>query len=741
MFGAIKNWVKRAMPVKRATLVVACFLLAINSSAQILNPIKWSFEWVATSETEALFRAKARIDKGWHLYAQEMNIDDGMGPERTVFTFRPSKDWQRLGKVVERSKVYEEKAEVWEGLLVRYFKNEAVFEQKFKVRRPGARLKGNVYAMVCDDKQCLPPEETEFDLVFSPAGVPAQSGAHASTQGEMSQGPNPLEANKGVAVSDGRTADQDTGRTADPFAERSTDSDAEPNDDPDAEASAGSAEDQTEGRTAGGALWGIFLAGLLGGFIALLTPCVFPMIPLTVSYFTKQTGSRQQGLAKALLYGLSIVVIYVGLGLIVTFAFGSDALNAMASDIWFNLAFFVLLVVFGISFLGAFEITLPSSWVNRADTNSERGGWAGIFFMAFTLALVSFSCTGPIIGTLLVEAATRGAVLGPAVGMTGFALALALPFSLFALFPGWLKSLPRSGGWLNRVKVVLGLLELAFALKFLSNVDLAYHWGILDREVFLVIWIALFLSLSLYLMGFIRFPHDDPGPEPLSIPRFLLSLVALSFTFYLVPGLWGAPLKSVNAFLPPMATQDFDMSVSKQGGGGANSSAPAPSQAGTLYSDLFHCPHGLSCFFDLEEGLAYADKTNKPVMIDFTGHSCVNCRKMEASVWADPEVLQMLRDSFVLISLYVDDKTVLPTSQQYVSSFSGKKVKTLGNKWSDYQASVFGINSQPYYVLMNGKKKQLTTPSAYDPDIERYRTFLRSGLRAFRDQGTRFGGN
>jgi len=749
MFGAIKNWVNWVMLVNRVTLVVACCLLAINSSAQILNPIKWSFEWVATSETEALFRAKARIDKGWHLYAQEMNIGDGMGPERTVFTFHPSKDWQRLGKVVERSKVYEEKAEVWEGLLVRYFKKEAVFEQKFKVKRQGARLKGNVYAMVCDDKQCLPPEETEFDLVFSPAGAPAQSGAHASAPGEMSQGSNPMEANKGAAVSDGRTAGPDTGRStnsdaepnADPDAEGSADPDAERSTNSDAEGSAGSAEDQTEGRTAGGALWGIFLAGLLGGFIALLTPCVFPMIPLTVSYFTKQTGSRQQGLAKALLYGLSIVVIYVGLGLIVTFAFGSDALNAMASDIWFNLAFFVLLVVFGISFLGAFEITLPSSWVNRADTNSERGGWAGIFFMAFTLALVSFSCTGPIIGTLLVEAATRGAVLGPAVGMTGFALALALPFSLFALFPGWLKSLPRSGGWLNRVKVVLGLLELAFALKFLSNVDLAYHWGILDREVFLVIWIALFLSLSLYLMGFIRFPHDDPGPEPLSIPRFLLSVVALSFTFYLVPGLWGAPLKSVNAFLPPMATQDFDMSVSNQGGGGANHSTPTLGQGGTLYSELFHCPHGLSCFFDLEEGLAYAEKVNKPVMIDFTGHSCVNCRKMEASVWADPEVLQMLRDSFVLISLYVDDKTVLPSSQQYVSSFSGKKVKTLGNKWSDYQASVFGINSQPYYVLMNGKKKQLTTPSAYDPDIERYRTFLRSGLRAFREQGSRSVGN
>jgi thiol:disulfide interchange protein DsbD len=726
MFGAIKNSIASA-----TATVVACLLLAFYSSAQILNPIKWSFEWVATSETEALFRAKARIEKGWHLYAQEMNIEDGQGPERTVFTFIPSKDWQPVGTVVERSRVYEEKAEVWDGMMVRYFKNEAVFEQKFRVKRDGARLKGNVYSMVCDDKQCLPPEETEFDLVYSRTGAPANSDA--------------AEPNADGSMNDARSAGEgDENFPGGTKEAESTAADSVQN-------GGEKGNTRTSDSGAKGALWGIFLAGLLGGFIALLTPCVFPMIPLTVSYFTKQTGSRKQGVMKALLYGLSIVVIYVGLGLIVTFAFGSDALNAMASDIWFNLAFFVLLVVFGISFLGAFELTLPSSWVNKADTNSERGGWAGIFFMAFTLALVSFSCTGPIIGTLLVEASTRGAVLGPAVGMTGFALALALPFSLFALFPGWLKSLPRSGGWLNRVKVVLGLLELAFALKFLSNVDLAYHWGILDREVFLVIWIALFLSLSLYLMGFIRFPHDDPGPEPLSVPRFLLSVVALSFTFYLVPGLWGATLKSVNAFLPPMATQDFDMSRPAWGVGGPQHSGTVVGQDGSgyeqagpsgarLYSDLFHCPHGLSCFFDLDEGLAYAEKANKPVMIDFTGHSCVNCRKMEASVWADPEVLQMLRDSFVLISLYVDDKTALPASQQYVSAFSGKKVKTLGNKWSDYQASVFGINSQPYYVLMTGKKRQLTKPSAYDPDVERYRTFLRSGLRVFREQGSGFDG-
>lgn len=729
MFGAIKRTYIRAM------LLLACLFVALQSSAQILNPIRWNFELMPTSETEALFRATARIDKGWHLYAQEMKFEEGQtGPEPTAFTFHFSPDWQRIGKVVERSKVYEEKAEVWDGMVVRYFKNKAVFEQKFRVMRDGVRLKGNVYGMVCDEKQCLPPEETEFVLLFSRAGTATTSGAEATSSTRAASGVDSSVPEGDAKASDGGP---DHGGAGDEMAS----DEASRVDTLRAEGSGASGNS--------GALWGIFLAGLLGGFIALFTPCVFPMIPLTISYFTKQTGSRRQGVMKALLYGLSIVVIYVALGLFVTFAFGSDALNAMASDIWFNLSFFVLLVVFGISFLGAFELTLPSSWVNKADTNSDRGGWVGIFFMAFTLALVSFSCTGPIIGTLLVEAATRGAVLGPAVGMTGFALALSLPFSLFALFPGWLKSLPRSGGWLNRVKVVLGLLELAFALKFLSNVDLAYHWGILDREVFLVIWIVLFLSLGLYLLGFIRFPHDDPGSEPLSVPRFLLSVVALSFTFYLVPGLWGAPLKSVNAFLPPMATQDFDMNRPGHTGGGSTQSGSGGSHANNgggdaqegmasspLYSDLFHCPHALSCYFDLEEGLAHAEKLNKPVMIDFTGHSCVNCRKMEASVWADSVVLQMLRDSFVLISLYVDDKTALPASQQYVSTFSGKKVKTLGNKWSDYQASEFGINSQPFYVLMTGNKKQLAKPSAYDPDVERYRSFLRGGLRAFRESGS-----
>ena len=726
MFGAInlKNVGLSALLVLSALL--APVLLRVDiAHAQILNPIRWTFEVVQVQPDEALFRATASIDKGWHLYAQEMNFEEGQsGPEPTAFTFMPHPDLKRMGKVVERSKVYEEKAEVWEGMLVRYFKKKAVFEQKFKVKRDGVRLKGNVYSMVCDDAQCLPPEETEFDLKLT--GYANQNLLDSDTTA--------------VGLGKGGASGADSGNLG---AETGQDRLSVGGG---TESGQGGKEQGNDAGGQTGTLWAIFLAGLLGGFIALLTPCVFPMIPLTVSYFTKQNGSRRQGVMKALLYGLSIVVIYVALGLVVTFAFGSDALNAMASDIWFNLAFFVLLVVFGVSFLGAFEITLPSSWVNRADTNSERGGWAGIFFMAFTLALVSFSCTGPIIGTLLVEAATRGAVLGPAVGMTGFALALAMPFSVFALFPGWLKSLPRSGGWLNRVKVVLGLLELAFALKFLSNVDLAYHWGILDREVFLVIWITLFLSLGIYLMGFIRFPHDDPGPEPLSVPRFLLSVVALSFTFYLVPGLWGAPLKSVNAFLPPMATQDFDMTQAAVGGrlgslpgatgtGGDSKAAQHDGASPRLYNDLFHCPHGLSCFFDLEEGLAYAEKANKPVMIDFTGHSCVNCRKMEASVWADPVVLQMLRDSFVLVSLYVDDKTALPESQQYVSTFSGKKVKTLGNKWSDYQASAFGINSQPYYVLMTGNKKQLTKPSAYDPNIERYRTFLRNGLRVFREQG------
>ncbi|GAA4184425.1 protein-disulfide reductase DsbD family protein [Sphingobacterium ginsenosidimutans] len=475
-------------------------------------------------------------------------------------------------------------------------------------------------------------------------------------------------------------------------------------------------------------LWSIFIAGLIGGFAALLMPCIFPMLPLTVSYFTKQSGTRASGISKALLYGLFIIVIYVALGMIITIAFGSDALNALSTNGIFNFLFFLLLVVFAASFFGAFEITLPSSFVNKMDAKSDKGGLIGLFFMAFSLSLVSFSCTGPIIGTLLVEAASKGERLGPAVGMLGFSIALAIPFGLFAMFPSMLKSLPKSGGWLNSVKVVLGFLELALALKFLSNVDLAYHWNWLDREVFLSLWIAIFGLMGLYLIGKIKFSHDSEL-KFLSVPRTILAIVVFSFVIYMVPGLWGAPLKSISAFLPPSATQDFDLSAGVVG-------TPAHSDGKVKkYAEIFHergTPKGFDPYYDYDQALETAKELNKPVLIDFTGWNCVNCREMEANVWTDPGVAKLLKEEFVMAELFVDDKTELPANEQFVSKYSGKKIKTIGNKNSDFQASTFNSNSQPLYVIVDASGKVLVPQSGANRNIEQYKAFLQSGIDAFK---------
>ena len=481
-------------------------------------------------------------------------------------------------------------------------------------------------------------------------------------------------------------------------------------------------------------LWAIFLAGFIGGLAALLMPCIFPMLPMTVSFFTKG-AEKGKGVRKAMTYGLSIILIYVILGLVVTVLFGADALNNLSTNGVFNFLFFLLLVAFAASFLGAFEIVLPYKWVNKMDEQSGKGGLAGIFFMAATLALVSFSCTGPIIGTLLVQAATTGALLGPAIGMFGFSLALALPFTLFALFPGWMSRLPKSGGWLNSVKVVLGFLELAFSLKFLSNVDLAYHWHWFDREVFLVLWIAIFALMTLYLLGKLTFHHDSPLSF-ISVPRLFLSIVVLAFTVYMVPGLWGAPLKSISAFLPPMATQDFDLSgLGAAAGDGAVAGAGAAGETAARphkYADLFDKPKGFNPFFDYTEGLAYAKKVHKPVMIDFTGHACVNCRKMEANVWTDKAVSQTINGDYVLIQLYVDDKTDLAPEEQTTTP-EGRSIRTIGNKWSYLQTSKFQANSQPFYVLLNPETEQpLVEPEGANYDAGAYLQYLQSGLKALR---------
>jgi thiol:disulfide interchange protein len=479
-------------------------------------------------------------------------------------------------------------------------------------------------------------------------------------------------------------------------------------------------------------LWAIFIAGLLGGFAALLMPCIFPMLPLTVSYFTKSGKSKEGAISKALLYGFFIILIYVVLGLAVTVVFGADALNSLSTNGVFNFFFFLLLVVFAASFLGAFEINLPSSWANKMDQNSDKGGIAGLFFMAATLSLVSFSCTGPIIGTLLVQAATTGALLGPAIGMFGFALALAIPFALFALFPGLMQSLPRSGGWLNSVKVTLGFLELALALKFLSNVDLAYHWHWFDREVFLVLWIVIFALMGIYLLGKLKLSHDSELPY-VSVPRLFLAIIVLAFTVYMIPGLWGAPLKSISAFLPPQDTQDFDLYTPGLTGGGNNNANVVTDNTTHKYADLFHAPLKLNAYFDYKEGVEQAKKVHKPVMIDFTGHACVNCRKMEANVWPDKAVLPLIRDNYVLIQLYVDDKTELPAKEQYTSKFSGKQITTVGALNSDIQASKFNSNSQPDYVLLDPQTEQtLVAPQGAVYDAVLYAAYLQSGLDEFK---------
>ncbi len=654
------------------------------TEAQILTPVKWSYS-LEQKEKEASLLLKATIEKHWHLYSQD--IGDG-GPIPTSFKFTPSADFELAGKVIEP------KAEMFHDpnfdMDLKFFETTVTFRQKIKIKTDKPFLvKGSLEFMVCNDKMCLPPEEIEFEI-----GVNKNGTSQPSSKVEE------LYADTTSTVA--KTISADTNQT---IASKNT-SYSSNIPEPDSntknlETGCGGEEDAVAEDKS---YLGILLAGMVGGLLALLTPCVFPMIPLTVSFFTKRSGTRAKGITNAIIYALSIIFIYVTLGFLVTVTLGSDALNAMSSNAFFNLLFFIIFFIFSLSFFGAFEITLPSWMINKADSASDKGGLLGIFFMAFTLSLVSFSCTGPIIGTLLVEAAHGRSYLGPIAGMTGFALSLALPFALFAAFPSWLNNLPKSGGWLNSVKVTLGFLELALAMKFLSNVDLAYHWGFLKREIFITLWIVIFGMMGFYLLGKIRFSHDSEI-QHIGIGRLLFSIISLGFTVYLIPGLWGAPLKLISGFPPPEFYKEWISTGSSN-----------------------HCPHNLNCYHDYETGMAYARTQNKPVIIDFTGWSCVNCRKMEDNVWSDPKVLAKLSDDYVLISLYVDDKEDLPLKDQYVSPTTGKKIKSTGNKWSDMEARVFQTNSQPYYVLIDNNGKLLAKPRGYTPDINTYLEYLEEGL-------------
>lgn len=660
------------------------------TNAQLINPAKWTFSVEKGKKDEATLVFQVKLDAEWHMYSQF--TPDG-GPLPTVFNFEAGNCYERIGKVTE-PKPHEDFDSTF-MVKVLQFDKTVVFKQKVKLKSGNCAIKGRIEYQVCKEACIFQEDEFSFDIDNSKSGAV-----------ETPETPAPTEQLTTVAVTD--TAAGSATDTAIATSTAENTGILTPSGEVQLEPGCGQGAASSDNAQSNGYM-GILIAGMLGGLLALMTPCVFPMVPMTVSFFTKRSGKRGKGIRNAIIYALSIIGIYVSLGLLVTVTFGSDALNELASNVFFNMAFFVIFVIFAISFFGAFEITLPSWIINKADSASDRGGLLGIFFMAFTLSLVSFSCTGPIIGTLLVEAAHGRSYLGPLIGMFGFSFALAVPFALFSLFPGWLNSLPKSGSWLNTVKVSLGFIELALALKFLSNVDLAYHWGLLQRETFIVLWIVIFSLLGFYLLGKIRLSHDGDTPY-IGIGRLMFALLSLSFALYLVPGIWGAPLKLISGFPPPDFYKEWKTGQESD------------------------CPHGMLCFKDYDEGMRYAKSQGKPVMIDFTGWSCVNCRKMEDNVWSDPKVLKKLAEEYVLISLYVDDKTPLPPGEQTVSSTTGKKIRTTGNKWSDLQASVYKTNSQPYYVLLDNKGRILAQPRGYTPDVNAYAAFLDEGLCRFKDR-------
>lgn len=670
-----------------ATLILVASIFA---SAQIYDPVRWSASLTEIGENEYELKVHAEIEEGWHVYSQDNPQDETGGGEPTTFHFDTTDAFELIDVMIESGERHEEYDPVFEMIQI-WFEGSGDFTQRIKMRSKDDSVTGYIYFMTCNDKMCLPPDYVDFRI--------------SATLTET------------VILNEPINTD---GYIDNTFTDLGDDTSTISGND-DVETIGG--EEEEEGSKG---LLAIFIAGFLGGLIALVTPCVLPIIPLTVSFFTKQSKTRAKGVSNALIYSLSIIIIYVGLGMLVTITFGSDALNDMASNIWFNLTFFLVFIIFAISFFGAFEITIPSALTSRIDAASQGGGLIGIFFMAFTLVLVSFSCTGPIIGNLLVFAA-RGETIGPMVGMAGFALALAFPFGFFAAFPGWLNTLPKSGGWMNSVKVSLGFLELALALKFLSNVDMAYHWGILTREIFLTLWIIIFGLFSFYLLGKLKFQHDS-DVKYISIPRLFFALITFSFTIYLIPGLWGAPLKLISGFPPPIHYSEGW----KLGGNNYENIAVSDVNPEDYGADRELCPHNLACFRDYDEGLKYAKVVNKPVMIDFTGHTCVNCRKMEAKVWSDPKVLKRLREDYVLISLYVDDKEKLPKEERYKSKLTGRTIKSIGKKWGDLQTRKYNTNSQPYYVLIDLDEKPLTKPTAYNTNIKKYIQFLDRGLEEFK---------
>ena len=673
--------------IKRFTLGLLLMVIScLSVVAQMQDPVHFKTEWKSISANEAEIIFSATIDPGWHVYSTDLG--DG-GPTQATINIDKISGAALDGKLKPGSNEIKKMDPIFE-MEVKFFEKTAKFTQKVKLTGGKYSVSGYLEYGACNDENCLPP--TSVDFTFS-GEVPAQAKAADTKEKEAPKKEGtPVEAvaEADTAVEALATADSTVAETT----LQGTTNYWTP--------VISELSSYGEGTNEESHSWiYIFFTGLIGGLLALFTPCVWPIIPMTVSFFLKRTKDKKKGIRDAWTYGASIVVIYVTLGVAITLIFGASALNALSTNAIFNILFCLMLVVFAASFFGAFEITLPSKWSNAVDSKAEATtGLLSIFLMAFTLSLVSFSCTGPIIGFLLVEVSTSGSVVAPAIGMLGFAIALALPFTLFAMFPSWLKSMPKSGGWMNVIKVSLGFLELAFALKFLSVADLAYGWRILDRETFLALWIVIFGLLGMYLLGKIKFPHDDDNTK-VGVGRFFLALFSLAFAVYMIPGLWGAPLKAVSAFAPPMQTQDFN-----------------------LYKNEVHAK-----FNDFDSGMEYARQNHKPVMIDFTGYGCVNCRKMELAVWTDPQISQIMNDDYVLITLYVDEKTSLPEPIKITENGKERTLRTIGDKWSYLQRSKFGANAQPFYVLLDNEGKPLNSSYSYDEDIAKYKDFLQTGLK------------
>ena len=675
--------------MKKIVSVLFMLVTTICINAQMADPVHFTSKMEMLGGDEAQIEFTAKIDNGWHVYSTGLGND---GPISATFNATKMDGVKTVGGLTHRGKEISQFDNMF-GMKLRFFEGSVTFIQKIKFTKPDYSINCYLEYGACNDENCLPPTSVDF-IKSGKAPAVAKEETTAPTEKETETPKSEKETEKEITQEDTLTA---------PVPEASASS-------PDSTASASlwspviSELKAYEDTPTDSSLLYIFLAGFAGGFLALLTPCVWPIIPMTVSFFLKRNKERSKAIREAVTYGISIVVIYVVLGLVVTLLFGASALNALSTNAVFNIFFCLLLVVFAASFFGAFEITLPSSWSNKIDAKSENtSGMLSIFLMAFTLTLVSFSCTGPIIGFLLVAVSTQGSILAPTVGMLGFAIALAIPFTLFAMFPSLLKSAPKSGGWMNVVKVVLGFIELAFALKFLSVADLAYGWHILDRETFLALWIVIFGLLGVYLLGWLKFPHDDEGNRT-NVPQFFLAMISLAFAIYMIPGLWGAPLKAISAFAPPMNTQDFN-----------------------LYKASVEAK-----YHDYEAGMAAAKAEGKPVMIDFTGFGCVNCRKMEAAVWTDPKVADMLNEKYVLISLYVDDKTPLAEPITVTENGQQRTLRTVGDKWSYLQRVKFGANTQPFYVLIDNEGKPLAGSRSYDEDINAYIDYLQTGIDNFK---------